>query len=94
MKLLKPHHLYPDIMSKEIRLIRTHHIQLTLEEKYEPHFIYVNIWLKRGKSDMLFTLIHSIHIPLSKYSRLIHKCIKYENKYNKMLNKLRRYNNE
>lgn len=94
MKFIKPNYSFPDIMSKEITILKTRWFKIEIQEIYDPHFIHINIWRKNGKKDIMFVLTNWMHIPINRHARLVHKASKYENKYNKAMNDLRRYNNE
>lgn len=77
MKFIKPDKWYPNMKSETITLFTIKNTKVTLDEYYNPHFLYVNIW-KRDTEEDLFVLKKWIHTPLNRYARQIHKLAKKE----------------
>lgn len=82
IKLIKPDKFYPNMKSEIVILFSAEKSEVTLEEYYNPHFIYINFWKRTNKSSS-FNLMKSFIIPLNRYARSVYKLIKQDRKQNK-----------
>ena len=76
MKLLKPHKLYGDTMSRDYMLLKIFSIQITVQEFYSPHWLEFLYW--KRDDDGSYILRKWKKIPLNKYTRLLLKLDKLD----------------